>query len=72
MSKQDKQGVIIVLVAAALLVAWGVVGTADAQDAENAHRVHCEAVAEWQADAALSVAPEQRRGWPNYDGRVCE
>ena len=47
------------------------VSSADLVDAENAHRIHCEAVAQWQADAALNVAPEQRRGWPNYDNREC-
>ena len=72
MNKQDKQGFVIVLAAALVLAAWGAIGTADAQDAENAHRVHCEAVVQWHADARAGVGPAQRRGWPNYDGRACE
>jgi hypothetical protein len=48
---------------------WAGVSTADAQDAENAHRQYCEMVAQWDKDAAQDVAPEQRRGWPPYDGR---
>ena len=54
------------------LLLWAFISTADAQDAENAHRVHCEMVALWKQDAALNIAPEQRRGWPNYDMRKCE
>ena len=48
---------------------WAGVSTADAQDAENAHRQYCAMVAQWDADAAQDVAPEQRRGWPPFDGR---
>ena len=48
------------------------VSSADLVDAENAHRIHCEAVAQWESDAALDVEPAQRRGWPNYDMRKCD
>lgn len=60
-------GPIALLVAG--LAALALVGTMDAQDAESAHRGYCEMVAAWDADAALDVAPEQRRGWPPFDGR---
>lgn len=53
------------------LAVWAGVSTADAQDAENSRREYCEMVAAWDADAAMDVAPEQRRGWPPFDGR-CE
>jgi hypothetical protein len=59
-----------VLIALLLVfAALAIVGTMDAQDAENSHRVYCEMVAQWDADAAQDVAPEQRRGWPPFDGR---
>lgn len=48
---------------------WAGVSTADAQDAENAHQQYCEMVAQWDKDAAMGIAPEQRKGWPPYDGR---
>lgn len=58
---------------AGMLLALALVGTMDAQDAENSHRQYCEMVALWDSDAAQGVAPEQRRGWPPYDGRKqCE
>lgn len=57
-----------------LLLALGIwAGTIDAQDAENSHREYCSMVALWDADAAQGVAPEQRAGWPPFDGRKqCE
>lgn len=61
-----------ILIAGLLLGLFGIlvgVSTADAQDAENSHRQYCEMVAQWDADAAQDVAPEQRRGWPPFDGR---
>lgn len=56
----------------ALLLAFAALalaGTMDAQDAENSHQQYCEMVALWDADAARGIAPEQRRGWPPFDGR---
>ena len=56
----------------ALLLAFAALalaGTMDAQDAERAQSTYCEMVAMWDADAAQDVAPEQRRGWPPFDGR---
>lgn len=55
----------LLLVFAALALA----GTTDAQDAERSQSTYCEMVALWDSDAAQDVAPEQRRGWPPYDGR---
>ena len=72
MTNTDKKTVVGVVVASMVLLGWAAVSSADLQDAETAHRVHCEAVAQWQADARVGVEPAQRRGWPNYDGRVCE
>ena len=68
---QDKQTAFAVAAMFSALFGWAMVSTADVQDAENSHRVHCEMVALWEADAKRNVAPEQRRGWPNYDKREC-
>ena len=72
MTNTDKNTALGVAVAFLALLGWATISTAGLQDAETAHRVHCEAVAEWQADVRAGVEPAQRRGWPNYDGRVCE
>lgn len=72
MHAQDKQGFFAVAVIASVLFGWAMVSSADVQDAENSHRAHCEMVALWEADARRNVAPEQRRGWPNYDKRECK
>lgn len=70
MPTTKKWGIIaLLLVFAALALA----GTMDAQEAESSHQHYCEMVAQWDKDAALGVAPEQRAGWPPYDGRKqCE
>lgn len=66
---RDWSLIALLLVFAALALA----GTMDAQDAENSRQQYCEMVALWDADAAQDAAPEQRRGWPPYDGRKqCE
>lgn len=58
---------------AGMLLALALVGNMDAQDAERSQSTYCEMVALWGSDAAQDVAPEQRRGWPPYDGRKqCE
>lgn len=54
------------------LAAWVAVSTADAQDAENSHRIHCEMVAVWEADKAKGLAETERNGWPNFDKRECK
>lgn len=53
----------------AALAALTLVGNMDAKDAENSHREYCEMVAQWDKDAESGIAPEQRTGWPPYDGR---
>ena len=72
MTNTDKNTALGVAAALLVLIAWAAVSSADLQDAEQAHRIHCDAVAEWQADTSAGIEPAQRRGWPNYDGRVCE
>ena len=67
-TKRDYTIIALLLIFAALALT----GTADAEDAQKAHDQHCEMVAIWAADKAANVAPEQRRGWPNYDNRKCE
>lgn len=64
-SKRDWSMIAVMLAGLAL---WAGVSTADVQDAENDRRVYCEMVALWKSDAALDVAPEQRRGWPPFNG----
>lgn len=56
---------LLAFVALALILA----GAMDARDAERSHQQYCAMVALWDSDAAQDVAPEQRRGWPPYDGR---
>ena len=51
------------------LAVWAGVSTADAEDAERSQSAYCEMVALWDKDAALGIAPEQRKGWPPFDGR---
>ena len=72
MTNTDKRCALGVAVSFLVLLGWAAVSSADLADAEQAHRIHCEAVAQWQADARAGVEPAQRRGWPNYDGRACE
>lgn len=55
----------ILLVFAALALA----GTMDAKDVESSHQQYCEMVALWDTESARGVAPEQRKGWPPFDGR---
>lgn len=55
------------------LVALALAGLIDAQEADSSRQLYCEMVAQWDKDAALGIAPEQRTGWPPYDGRKqCE
>lgn len=55
------------------LAALALVGNMDAQDAEGSRQLYCEMVAQWDKDAESGIAPEQRVGWPPYDGRKqCE
>ena len=51
------------------IAALALAGTMDAQDAERSQRTYCEMVALWDKDAESGIAPEQRAGWPPYDGR---
>mgnify|MGYP001266202527 CR=1 FL=1 len=60
----------------ALLLAFAVFATVsamDAKEAESVNRKYCEMIALWEKDIARGIAPEQRAGWPPYDGRKqCE
>lgn len=71
MHTHDKQGFFALAAIAGAIFGWAMVSTADAQDAENEHRVYCEMIALWKADAAMNVEPAQRRGWPDYEKREC-
>lgn len=62
---KDWSLIALLLVFAALALA----GTMDARDAERSRQQYCEMVALWDSDASQDVAPEQRRGWPPFDGR---
>lgn len=52
--------------ALALLAGLALAGTADHQAATDSRAQYCEMVALWHADSHLP--PEQRAGWPPYDG----
>lgn len=52
-----------------VFAALGLTGSMDAKDAERAQETYCEMLELWDADAALGIAPEHRRGWPPFDGR---
>lgn len=71
MHTQDKQGFFALAAIAGAIFGWAVISTADAQDAENEHRIYCEMVALWKEDAAMNVEPAQRRGWPDFEKREC-
>ncbi len=72
MHTQDKQGLFAAAAIASVIFGWALVSNADVQDAEGAHKAHCEMVALWDADAGRDVPEAQRRGWPNYDNRECK
>lgn len=54
--------------AALLVVLIGVLGHFDAEDADAQHANYCSMVATWHAEAAKGVHPNDRAGWPPYDG----
>jgi hypothetical protein len=54
--------------AAMLFVVVGVVGCFDAEDAAAQHEHYCSMVATWEAEAKAGVPPNDRTGWPPYDG----
>lgn len=68
----DKRDVGLIAALISVLLLWAAVSTADVQDAENAHKAHCEMVALWEADEQRNVPEAQRLGWPNYDERECK
>lgn len=51
------------------LVIYGIAGRFDTQDAQAQHKLYCEMVAIWQADAARGVPANERTGWPPFDGK---
>ena len=59
------------LIALLLLVfsALALAGTMDAYEAESSQATYCGMVSLWDKDAAQGIAPEQRTGWPPYNGR---
>ena len=52
-----------------LFAALALAGTMDAKDAGHAKNTYCEMVAYWDRDTESGIAPEQRAGWPPFDGR---
>lgn len=50
------------------LTALALDGMMDAQEAESSNSEYCEMVALWDGDAESGIAPEQRTGWPPYNG----
>ena len=58
---------------AILLVALALDGMMEAQETESSQRNYCEMIALWEKNVARGIAPEQRAGWPPYNGRKqCE
>ena len=51
-----------------LVVLIGLVGYFDAEDADAQHTNYCSMVGVWHAEAAKGVQPNNRTGWPPYDG----
>ncbi len=49
-----------------LVAAFGIVGYFDAEEAERQEQEYCEMVSLYKSDAAAGVAPDQRRGWPEF------
>lgn len=54
--------------AALLVVLIGVVGHFDAEDTDAQHANYCSMVATWHSEATKGIPPNDRTGWPPYDG----
>lgn len=54
-----------------ILVLFGIAGHFDRVSEEEDRALYCEMVAIWHSDAARGIAPEDRSGWPPYQGE-CE
>lgn len=55
----------VLMLAVAALALDGMMNT---QEVESSHREYCEMAALWDKDAESGVVPEQRTGWPPYNG----
>lgn len=63
----------VILATAAIVAAFGFVGSFDAQDEQTQRDHYCEMVALWKADAARGVPANDRAGWPAFRKEVvCE
>lgn len=62
----NSQPVKSIAIVAVLLAAFGIVGHFDAEDAERQEQEYCDMVALYKADAAAGIAPDNRRGWPEF------
>ena len=53
---------------AGFIAAFGLAGAMDSAATAADRALYCEMADLWQQDEARGIAPEDRRGWPAYDG----
>lgn len=57
-----------ILATALIILALGIADHLEAQDVHSERHHYCEMVAIWEIDANRGIPPEDRAGWPPYDG----
>lgn len=73
MNDRQKIQLTFAAVLAALLIVLGMTGSEDFAEEQRQVSVYCEMVGLWTEDARLGVEPNNRRGWPPYNGtEVCQ
>ena len=62
----NKQPIKSLAIIAFLVAAFAIVGHFDAEEAERQTDEYCAMVSLYKSDAAAGIAPDQRRGWPEF------
>lgn len=65
-------GMVAVLIAMLALLWGAIIGPTDGEVRQAAQADYCQAVAQWQAEAARGVPAAKRFGHPDYDDRASE
>lgn len=58
----------IILAAIAVFALFAIASSNDYEDAVAQQSLYCEMVAQWNADAKRGIAPNDRAGWPPFEG----
>lgn len=56
------------LVVVGAILALGLVGRMDLEEAAAEEALYCDMVARWKAEEAAGVPPNDRAGWPPFRG----